>query len=246
MRAGPPLQVVGGGISVFTSARPEALEAGPGRGWTTRRHIRPTRSRASFGKSLKSSAATSNSQNTAGSSSRSSCCVRSIAFWSQRKTRSCGPCLAPQRDRRADADMTQLHPRMGCSLATRHESVQAAGRPDVDGAFTNLLDGRDTSKRQEETKMVGEVPVCAGDGVTAREVFGLERVTVRRQNLALAFPVAGLALSAAKLFVTAPGSATAICMLLAWRTPPRSDLFDSPLRRRLSVVSLFPKACRKR
>ena len=27
---------------------------------------------------------------------------------------------------------------------------------------------------------------------------------------------------------------------------PRSDLFDSPLRRRLIVVSLLPKACRKR
>ena len=34
-------------------------------------------------------------------------------------------------------------------------------------------------------------------------------------------------------------------MLLVWRTPPRSDLFDAPARSRLIVVSLLPKASRK-
>jgi len=33
-------------------------------------------------------------------------------------------------------------------------------------------------------------------------------------------------------------------ILTVWSTPPRSDLFDSPFRSRLSVVSLFPKASR--
>src|SRR5262245_1702142 len=65
-------------------------------------------------------------------------------------------------------------------------------------------------------------------------------------NLALALAVAGLALSAASVLPTAPGGATAIWILFVWRTPPgRSDLLDSPLRRRLRVVSLLPKACRK-
>ena len=34
-------------------------------------------------------------------------------------------------------------------------------------------------------------------------------------------------------------------MLLVWRTPPRSDLFDAPARNLLIVVSLLPKASRK-
>src|SRR5260221_5127523 len=33
-------------------------------------------------------------------------------------------------------------------------------------------------------------------------------------------------------------------MLLVWRTPPRSDLFEAPARSRLIVVSLLPKASR--
>ncbi len=36
-----------------------------------------------------------------------------------------------------------------------------------------------------------------------------------------------------------------VWMLLVWRTPPRSDLFVAPLRRRWIVVALFPKASRK-
>src|ERR1700723_4419328 len=34
-------------------------------------------------------------------------------------------------------------------------------------------------------------------------------------------------------------------MLLVWRTPPTSDLFDAPARNRFIVVSLLPNASRK-
>src|SRR6056297_388524 len=34
-------------------------------------------------------------------------------------------------------------------------------------------------------------------------------------------------------------------MLLAWSTPPWSDLFEVPVRRRLMVVALLPNASRK-
>jgi UPF0716 family protein affecting phage T7 exclusion len=52
--------------------------------------------------------------------------------------------------------------------------------------------------------------------------------------------VAGLVLSAAKVLVTSPGAATAMCILLVCRTPPTSDLFDALARSRSIVVSLFP------
>lgn len=61
-------------------------------------------------------------------------------------------------------------------------------------------------------------------------------------NFALPRAVAGLALRACSFAVTWPGSQVAIWMLLVCRTPPRSDLFDAPLRSRLIVVSLLPKA----
>jgi hypothetical protein len=64
-------------------------------------------------------------------------------------------------------------------------------------------------------------------------------------NFALALTVAGLALRAASVWVTRPASHVKMWMLLVWRTPPRSDLFDAPARRRLMVVALLPKASRK-
>jgi hypothetical protein len=69
--------------------------------------------------------------------------------------------------------------------------------------------------------------------------------SVARMNLALARAVAGLAFSAWSVAVTWPGSQVAMWMLLVCSTPPRSDLLAAPLRRRLRVVSLFPKAWRK-
>ena len=59
------------------------------------------------------------------------------------------------------------------------EPVQAAGGPDVEGAFADLLDGRDAGKRQEEAEMVGEILIGAGDRLAARQVLGLE---VRRRR----------------------------------------------------------------
>ena len=64
-------------------------------------------------------------------------------------------------------------------------------------------------------------------------------------NLALALAVAGLSLSAVRVFVTCPASHVRMWMLLVWRTPPRSDLFEAPARSLLIVVSLLPKASRK-
>jgi hypothetical protein len=62
------------------------------------------------------------------------------------------------------------------------EPVQPAGGPDVEGAFADLLDGRDAGERQEEAEMVREVGIGAGDRVAARQVLGLERVAVGGQN----------------------------------------------------------------
>ena len=59
------------------------------------------------------------------------------------------------------------------------EPVQAAGGPDVEGVFADLLDGGDAGQRQEEAEMVGEVGVGAGDRFAARQVLGLE---VRRRR----------------------------------------------------------------
>src|SRR6185369_2889751 len=69
--------------------------------------------------------------------------------------------------------------------------------------------------------------------------------SVARMNLALAWPVFGLARSVASVSPTLPISHTAMWMLLRWSTPPgRSEALESPLRRRLSVVSLLPNAAR--
>src|SRR5665213_171833 len=65
-------------------------------------------------------------------------------------------------------------------------------------------------------------------------------------NFALAEAVLELSRSAFSVSPTLPGSHTAIWILLRWSTPPAtSEAFDSPLRRRLMVVSLLPKAARK-
>lgn len=66
----------------------------------------------------------------------------------------------------------------------------------------------------------------------------------RRCRLALV--VAGLSFRAARVLVTSPGVQTLMWMLLRWRTPPISELFEVPLRSRLMVVALLPKASRNR
>ena len=62
------------------------------------------------------------------------------------------------------------------------EPVQAAGGPDVEGAFADLLDGRDPGERQEEAEVVREIWIGAGDRLAARQVFGLEVVAVGRED----------------------------------------------------------------
>ena len=60
--------------------------------------------------------------------------------------------------------------------------IQAAGRPDVEGVLTDLPDGRDARKRQEEAEMVGKILVSAGNGFAARQVLGLKIHTVGRKD----------------------------------------------------------------
>ena len=62
------------------------------------------------------------------------------------------------------------------------EAVQPAGRPDVEGVLTDLLDGRDASKRQEEAEMVGKIPVRTGNDFTVRQVLCLKVHTIGRQD----------------------------------------------------------------
>ena len=114
------------------------------------------------------------------------------------------------------------------------EPIQAAGRLDIKGAFADLLDGGDASERQEEAKVVVEIRIGAGDGrIVGGEVFGLQRVAIGGKD------ETGLATGGG-----GAGAQVAMWMLLVCSTPPRSDLFDTPVRRRLRVVSLFPKASR--
>ena len=50
--------------------------------------------------------------------------------------------------------------------------IQAAGRPDVERTFTDLLDSGDASQRQEEAEVVGEIRESAGDRLAARQILG--------------------------------------------------------------------------
>jgi hypothetical protein len=68
------------------------------------------------------------------------------------------------------------------TAGTANLPVQPAGGPYVEGAFADLLDGRDAGERQEEAEMVWEVGIGAGDRLAARQVLGLERLPIRRQN----------------------------------------------------------------
>jgi hypothetical protein len=60
--------------------------------------------------------------------------------------------------------------------------VQSAGGPDVEGAFADLPDGGDAGERQKEAEMVREIGIGAGDRIAARQVLGLERVAIGRQD----------------------------------------------------------------
>ena len=63
------------------------------------------------------------------------------------------------------------------------ESVQAAGRPDIEGAFPDLLDCRDSGQREEVSEVIREVAVRADDRRrVASQVLGLEGFPVRGEN----------------------------------------------------------------
>jgi hypothetical protein len=58
------------------------------------------------------------------------------------------------------------------------EPIETAGRADVERAFADLLDGRDTGQRQEEAEVIGKLGVSAGDCLAARQILGLERLAI--------------------------------------------------------------------
>ena len=54
------------------------------------------------------------------------------------------------------------------------KAVKASGRLDVEGIFTDLFNGRDSSQWQEKTEMIREVRIVADNDFTAIKVFGLK------------------------------------------------------------------------
>lgn len=54
------------------------------------------------------------------------------------------------------------------------ETIEAAGRPYVEGVVADLSDGADARQRQKKTKVVGEVVKGAGDRIAGCQVFRLE------------------------------------------------------------------------
>ena len=63
------------------------------------------------------------------------------------------------------------------------EAIEPPRGLDVEGALADLLDGRDTSERQEEAKMLGEVRERRDDRRYVRhEVFGLQRDAIRGED----------------------------------------------------------------
>jgi hypothetical protein len=95
------------------------------------------------------------------------------------------------------------------------QTVEAAGGSNVKSVFSDLLDCRNTGKRQENTKMVGEVLVGAGDSFAAAEVLSLEVRTVCRQDeFSFRFGGRGLSLRAVSAFASSPVAQIAMWILL--------------------------------
>jgi hypothetical protein len=126
------------------------------------------------------------------------------------------------------------------------EAVEAAGGADVEGVFADLRTVLMPASGRKKPKWSGKsLKAQATVSPLVRSSASKSAPSVARMNFALALAVAGLALRAASVCVTCPASQVRMWMLLVWRTPPRSDLFDAPARRRLIVVALLPKASRK-
>jgi hypothetical protein len=91
------------------------------------------------------------------------------------------------------------------------ELVQARGGSDVERVLADSLSRGDAGKRQEETEVICEVGISAGDRFARIEVLGLQRdPSVARMNLALFAVVFGLARSFASVSPTWPSRQTAI------------------------------------
>jgi hypothetical protein len=54
----------------------------------------------------------------------------------------------------------------------------SARRPDVEGAFADLLDGGDARQRQEHAEVIGEFGIGAGNRLAAGKVFRLELLAI--------------------------------------------------------------------
>jgi hypothetical protein len=85
------------------------------------------------------------------------------------------------------------------------ELVEPAGGPDVEGAFADRLFGGDAGERQEKAEAIREVGIGAGDRLAARQVLGLEPLSIGRQNeLRLGPDRRRTCLQRGKGFVTSP------------------------------------------
>jgi hypothetical protein len=79
------------------------------------------------------------------------------------------------------------------------EPVHTAGGPDVERTFANLFDGGDSGQRQKEAKVIWKVAnEQATVSLVPKSSASKSAPSVATINLALAFAVAGLALSAAR------------------------------------------------
>ena len=126
------------------------------------------------------------------------------------------------------------------------ESIQPTRRPDVERALSDLLDGRNSRKREEEAKVIRQVRVIADQDVAAFPVP--PRAPLARRSPRRTLPWLGRSPDSPSERPARPqlcaSGATWMWMLLRWRTPPVSDRFVVPARRRL-IVFLFPNASKK-
>ena len=99
---------------------------------------------------------------------------------------------------------------------------------------------------RKKPKWLGKSCIGAGDRFAVAQVFRLEVLAVRGEDeLGLLPGRGGAGFKFRQRFRHLPGTAHGDVDVVVWRTPrQRRILFDSPLRRRLRVVSLLPKAAR--
>lgn len=89
------------------------------------------------------------------------------------------------------------------------EPVKAAGRPDVERAIADLLDGADARQRQKETEVIGEIWIGTGDRLAGRQVLGLQlRAVGGKDKAGFRSGRPGLAFNAVRNFETSPDGLT--------------------------------------